>query len=271
MQSLFARKRPAMTMAAPDGAAIYAIGDIHGCSDLAAAMIELIDRDPRRGLDGLHVVGLGDYIDRGPDSPGVLDLLVALKARRDLHVHLLLGNHDKSLLDFLADATVGPAWAQNGGRETLTAYGVEAPWASTHEAGWEQARLALVRSIPQAHVDLLQSLELSVSIGGYFFVHAGVKPGVPLFAQDPTDLLWIRKAFLESRERHDQVIVHGHTPTTSPYADERRVGVDTGGYATGVLTAVRLEGDRRRFVQVRRGPLVAPSEAIGDAAVGAPV
>ena len=251
--SLFARK-PQMAATMPDNVCVYAIGDIHGCSDLADAMLDEICRDPHAHSCELHLVTLGDYVDRGPDSRGVLDILIHLKSCGDVATHLLLGNHEKSLLDFLDDSTVGPLWAENGGRETLMSYGVEPPWLANDEAGWEDARIAFAYSLPEAHLAFLRSLSLSCSIGGYFFVHAGVKPGVPLDAQEASDLLWIRRSFLDSRQQHERVIVHGHTPTLHPYKDERRVGVDTGAYASGVLTAVRLEGAERRFFQVRRGP-----------------
>ena len=249
--SPFARK-PHVAAAMPPNIGLYAIGDIHGCADLAQAMIEAILRDPLAERAELHIVALGDYIDRGPESRRVLDLLLELQARGEASTHLLLGNHEQSLLDFLDDSAVGPAWAENGGRETLLSYGVEPPWLAADEEGWEAARVAFAHSLPEAHLTLLRGMYLSLSFGDYFFAHAGVRPGVPLDAQSATDLLWIRKAFLDSRQRHEQVIVHGHTPAAQPYADTRRIGVDTGAYASGVLTAVRLEGVQRRFFQVRR-------------------
>jgi len=224
------------------GRLVYAVGDIHGRADLLARLVEMISRDaailaPERQP---ALVFLGDYVDRGDDSKAVVDQLIALKAAGRFEVRALKGNHERVLLDFLEDAAVGPAWEDFGGRQTLISYGVSALGARISAQAWEDVRLAFREALPKDHFAFLESLELTAEFGDYVFVHAGLRPGVALAEQREHDLLWIRDTFLQGQGFFDKVVVHGHTPSPEPYIGDFRIGIDTGAYATGVLTAVRL-------------------------------
>ncbi len=234
----------------PEGARVYAIGDIHGRFDLLTRMLKKISDDiAMSGSSDVTLVFLGDYIDRGPQSREVIERLVSLKGSLQERLVALKGNHEDAFLAFLDDPGHGPAWAEHGGRDTLLSYGVEAPRRRTDTAGWMQAREALLGAAPQTHVDFLRALQLSVTIGDYMFVHAGVRPGVPLDEQEERDLLWIRGEFLAHPKPFGKVIVHGHTPVDAPDISDRRIGIDTGAYATGLLTALRLEGETASLLQ----------------------
>ena len=247
--------RPAVAQApavAPEGERVYAIGDVHGRADLLRPLLAHILADAARpGAPRVRVVGLGDYIDRGPATREVLDLLLALQGARAVVCEFLMGNHEESLQGFLAEPALGWTWCGFGGRETLASYGVDAPLRQDDVDGWRRTRDALDRALPDGHHAFLDALKVRAEAGGYLFVHAGVRPGVSLEAQDREDMLWIRDRFLRHRGVHERMVVHGHTPAREPYADHRRIGVDTGAYATGVLTAVRLEGEGRSWVQAR--------------------
>ena len=232
---------------------LYAIGDIHGRSDLLEPLLAAARRDAAGGKQTI-VVGLGDYVDRGADSPGVIDRLMEIAACPGVEGRFLRGNHDQLLLDFLADHTLGPYWQRVGGQETLQAYGVEPPSTRKHMDRWIEARDAFAANLPPRHLEFFQGLDLSFSWRDYFFAHAGAQPGIPLEQQTAQDLLWIRKEFLDDDRRFDRIVVHGHTPAEDAYADHRRVGLDTGAYMTGVLSACRFEGDERLLIQaVERG------------------
>jgi serine/threonine protein phosphatase 1 len=236
---------------------VYAVGDVHGRYDLMKALLAQIAADYAVRARGRRpiVIFLGDYVDRGPQSPKVLEALLWLRRRPDLELHLLKGNHEQALLAFLDAPERGAGWLQYGGAETLAAYGVPPP---EDPSGLRRARDALLEAMPASHLWLLQRLELMVGVGGYAFVHAGIRPGAALAEQAENDLLWIRQPFLEHAGTHEKVIVHGHT-----WIDERpqlhaaRIGVDTGAYATGVLTAVRLDGEAREILQARADARVA--------------
>ena len=253
----FGRKAPAAATPAaaesraPDGMLVYAVGDIHGRSDLLDALLALIVEDAAVAGSGLRptLVFLGDYVDRGPDSKGVIERLSQLGCTGGLAVESLRGNHEEALLGFLDDPLTGAGWAEYGGDATLRSYGVAAPRLRTDTAGWKAAREAFAEALPRAHVDWLSTLAPSSEIGDYLFVHAGVRPGVPLAQQTERDLLWIREPFLSWTGPHDRVIVHGHTPTEGAHLSPWRIGLDTGAYATGRLTALRLQGADRRLIQ----------------------
>ena len=249
---MFAREeRPAAFL---EGRVGYAIGDIHGRADLLSSMFDALERraeqDTRPGGTPI-VIFLGDYVDRGRDSARVLDLL--LEARPNgFERRYLRGNHEQAMQAFLADPVANRGWVRHGGAETLAAYGVAPPslTAPAEEAEWIAAAEALKAALPANHLAFLDKLERHVALGGYLFVHAGVDPGKSLDDQTDQDLYWSRARFLESKKRFSHRIVHGHTPVERPFIDARRIGVDTGAYASGVLTAVRLEGEQAEFVSV---------------------
>ena len=240
----------------PDGWIIYAIGDVHGRLDLLERLLEQIEADERPGGANYGVVFLGDYVDRGPNSRGVLDRLSALRRERPNDVVTLKGNHEEMLLNFLSEPSVGSTWSVHGGRETLLSYGIQAPRMRDDVEGWTKARDLLVRAMPEHQVDFLTSLELYFDVGDYLFVHAGVRPGVPVAEQQARDLLWIRRPFLDVDQPIDKVVVHGHSANTAPKLAPGRIGIDTGAYATGVLTALRLHGVDRRFLHTGRGGMI---------------
>jgi serine/threonine protein phosphatase 1 len=239
-----------------EGQLIYAVGDVHGRYDLLKDLLaQIADDSAQAAGDRLPLlVMLGDYIDRGPDSARVLQALVWLQRHGGFALRLIKGNHEQGLLAFLEDPERGAAWLEFGGTATLTAYGVAPPEASEGRDGLARARDALMDSLPASHLQLLGELELMAVVGDYAFTHAGVRPGRPLEAQAEADLLWIRGGFLDAPGPFERIVVHGHT-----WLDEQpqmmgcRIGVDTGAYATGVLSAVRLDGTEVRILQAREG------------------
>jgi len=227
------------------GVRVYAVGDIHGCTAELGRLTDNILRD-RAGWDGTcHLVFLGDYVDRGPDSHGTVERLLTPPA--DFEVCCLRGNHEQTLLDFLDDASLYRSWKDFGARETLLSYGVTPPRFDEPSAQ-EEARTAFRSALPPSHLAFFRGLPLSLTIGGYFFAHAGVRPGVGLERQSAEDLMWIRDEFVLSPVDFGKVVVHGHTPTEQPVRRTNRIGVDTGAYATGLLTAAVLEGETCRFL-----------------------
>ena len=231
----------------PEGVTLYAVGDVHGRADLLSSMLTRL-REQDDGPAARVLIMLGDYIDRGPQSDGVIDQV--LTADGFDRVCALRGNHEQALLTFLRDPAMGPRWCEHGGLETLRAYGVQPPRLTTDLEGWASTSRDLGDALPQTHRDFLHNLQLSVSYGDYFFAHAGARPGLALDEQSAEDLLGIRDEFLDDASPFEQVVVHGHTPSDEVHSDHRRIGIDTGAYVTGVLTAVRLSGPDRQFLQV---------------------
>jgi diadenosine tetraphosphatase ApaH/serine/threonine PP2A family protein phosphatase len=236
----------------PEPERLYVIGDIHGRSDLLDRLTAEIVRD----LEALPVasaltVTLGDYVDRGPDSRGVLDRL----ARNPFPTPLvsLKGNHESLMAAFLEDPTVAGHWRRLGGLETLHSYGVPVA-ALMMGRDYPQASAGLRAALPASHLAFLASLRTSMTVGRYFLCHAGVRPGVPLERQAEEDLLWIRDEFLSSRANFGKVVVHGHTPAESPEVLSNRINVDTGAFMTGRLTCAVLEEDRVRFLSTAPVP-----------------
>jgi serine/threonine protein phosphatase 1 len=230
----------------PAGRRIYAVGDIHGRADLLAEMLARIDRDrDERPVATSTEIFLGDYIDRGPQSRQVIDLLIARRRVRD--VVLLKGNHEAFALQFLKQPDVLPEWKDAGGTNTLLSYGVTPARSADSELAYETAK-ALHRAMPAIHRNFLQGLALSFSCGDFFFVHAGVRPGIPLQTQTQQDLLWIREDFLLCEETFSKIIVHGHTPVYEPDIQPNRINIDTGAYATGKLTCLVLEDFEMSFL-----------------------
>jgi serine/threonine protein phosphatase 1 len=230
--------------AAPENL-IYAVGDIHGRRDLLERLLGQIE-DDAAGRDA-EIIFLGDYIDRGRESRAVVDRLLAFRGHATLSARFLKGNHEATLLDFLDDPQVGASWAQFGGLETLVSYGVSLP-ALTDGTRWDSIQERFKSLLPADHLDFYTSLELSLERGCYLFVHAGVDPDLALSGQGEAEYLWIRDAFLNDNRKLERIIVHGHTPEDTPVNDGRRIGLDTGAYATHRLTAARLDRGTVRFL-----------------------
>ncbi len=240
---------PGFTPKVPTGRRVYAIGDIHGRADLLMRLLgEMTDDIARGGFEGRPIlVFLGDYVDRGFQSREVLNILLS-NTLSPFETYFLKGNHEAAMLQFLTDPSIGPRWAEFGGVETLVSYGVKPPRTRTSVEEWTRASKELNALLPPEHRHFLANLDLSVRIGDYVFVHAGVRPSAPLDQQTEQDLLWIRDEFLDDRRHLGAVIVHGHTPVQQPYRDSRRIGIDTGAYLSGRLTAARFEDDHVDFL-----------------------
>jgi len=239
--------RPAST---PPGERLYAIGDIHGRLDLLARLEDAIADElrarPPRGP--VRLVYVGDYVDRGPDSKGVLDRLARAAARR-ADTSFLLGNHDLWFRAFLDGGEAASAWLGSGGDVTLASYGLIDLPALGDTAGWARARTWLHRRMPASHRRFLAGLQPGVRHGDYFFAHAGIRPGLPIDRQERRDLVFIREPFLSDESDLGVVVVHGHTVGEAPVVRRNRIGIDTGAYWTGRLTAVVLEDQTLRFLQ----------------------
>lgn len=227
------------------GLRVYAIGDIHGHADLLGRVSTMIatDLEADRPAETLTVF-IGDYIDRGPSSAAVVDRLL----RRDFPTPIvtLRGNHEQMLLDALDDAALLRSWLSNGGLETARSYGLST--AALLDGDPEWFRRELLDVIPAAHLALLRSTELSRTVDGYFFCHAGIEPGVALDEQAAETLMWIRRPFHLSKLDHGKVVVHGHTPVPKPEVKPNRINIDTGAFASGRLTCLVLDGAKRRFM-----------------------
>ena len=256
-----------------DGRVGYAVGDVHGRLDLLGDLIALLEvgaAEDTREAGPPIVIFLGDYVDRGPDSAGVLDLLLSGRPHR-CECRYLRGNHEQSMMAFLAEPVSNRAWLLQGGVETLLSYGVQPPPpVAAADAELESAAELLRARLPPAHVAFLEGLERYVALGDYAFVHAGVDAARTLEEQTDRDLYWSRAAFIASKRPFSHRIVHGHTPVDQPYADTRRIAVDTGAYATGTLTAARFEGAAVTFRAVRRVASRDSAERAADRALGPP-
>lgn len=234
--------------AGPPDMRLYAIGDIHGRLDLlrdlhAAVAADLVRRPCRR----FRVIHLGDYIDRGPDSAGVVEHLIEF--RRDGDAVCLAGNHDLYLLRFLDHpADVGEFWLANGGDAALASWGVDVYGAALRNRPFAAVRDAFAAALPPRHRAFFESLALSERHGDFLFAHAGIRPGVPLAKQKPSDLTTIREPFLGSADDHGVVVVHGHTAGDAPVIRPNRICLDTRAWSSGALTCLAIDGAAKGFV-----------------------
>jgi serine/threonine protein phosphatase 1 len=234
----------------PPGRAVYVVGDIHGRLDLLEEILQRIADDAGRYTGDVErsLIFLGDYIDRGPDSRGVVDRLIQGPPKGFECVHLM-GNHEEALLQFVNGASNGLEWLSFGGLETLLSYGVTLQKLPRDAQAQADLREALKAAIPASHLDFFRRCSLHHMVGDYVFVHAGVRPGVALDRQLPTDLLWIRNEFLRVRvPLPGHIVVHGHTIVELPQDLTYRINLDTGAFASGCLTCLVLRATDRRFM-----------------------
>ncbi len=244
--SLFRRLPAEAIPALQAGRRIYAVGDIHGFADRLESLLGMIVADLAASPSvEAEMVFLGDYIDRGPNSAAVLDRL----SRQDVPLAFvaLRGNHEALLLDALADPAGMAHWCRSGGDATLASYGIDLERHASRKA-LTRARTALLERMPDPHRRFLADTALHYVASPYTFVHAGLRPGVPLDRQSVDDLLWIRDEFFRAASQVDGVVVHGHTPRPQPENEPHRINVDTGVFKFGTLTCVVLEGADRRFL-----------------------
>lgn len=239
-----------------EGRLIYAIGDLHGRVDLFDRLIEAIRHDiaSHTGHSGKPmIVLLGDYVDRGPASAQLLSRIIALEQDPDIELRSILGNHEDAMLAFLDDRSSGLSWGRHGGITTVASYGLPSPGPDATAETWAELRERLRAAVPADHDAYLRRLEHYLVLGDLLFVHAGLKPGVPLERQRLRDILYIREEFLQEPVDAGKLIVHGHTPRDEVYGASGRVCLDTGAYATGVLTAARFDGGRPVVIDVKSG------------------
>lgn len=234
----------------PDGTVVYAIGDIHGECALLRDLLDRIGEDIGRWGAGhaATVVFLGDYVDRGPDSRGVVDILTS-DPLPGVALRFLRGNHEDALLHFLDDPESGRDWLRFGGAETLASYGLLASPGMADGAKLKPLAQAFLERLPEAHLAFLRATEPMLVLEDYVFVHAGIRPGIPLERQKAQDLMWIRDGFVDRTFAAPKVVVHGHTIVDTPEFLPHRIAIDTGAYATGVLTALALKGEDRKVLQ----------------------
>ncbi|WP_411338714.1 metallophosphoesterase family protein [Sphingopyxis sp. J-6] len=246
------------SFAVPEGQRVYAIGDIHGRDDLFAQMIDLIRADnARRDPARTTLVLLGDLIDRGPESAQVVERAMALRSEFP-DTRLLIGNHEECFLAALTgDVRRLRYFMRIGGEATVRSYWNDND--SFADSDFDEIAERLPDMVPAEHVGFLGMGEDVIEIGDYVFVHAGIRPGVPLEKQSLTDLRWIRDDFLDDLSNHGKMIVHGHTITAQPDEQANRIGIDIGAFRSGSLAALALEGDQRWF-------LFANAECAEDAA-----
>lgn len=237
--------------AGPAGKRLYAVGDIHGRLDLLDQLLGQIRADIlARPVETAALVFLGDLIDRGPDSAGVIERLRTLNDFPAKSL-FLLGNHEEIMLRVLAGETgLAYDWLGFGGDACVESYGVSA----TSLQAMDEERIALVlgKAIPASHVDFLKSFGDTFRFGDYLLVHAGIRPGVAIEEQQPHDLRWIRHPFLSDGHDHGCMVIHGHTISDGVDRRTNRIGIDTGAYRTGVLTAAVIEGEDLRFLATGR-------------------
>lgn len=235
----------ASTARIPAGERVYAIGDIHGCLDLFEALIAAIEADDEASSYAVTtVILLGDLVDRGPGSAGVVARARAWQQQRKLRI--LTGNHEEMFLKSFDNPEMLRHFLRHGGRETLLSYGIGKK--AYMSATLEEVMTLMAKQVPADERAFIEGFEDSIALGDYLFVHAGVDPAAALDAQKVHDLRWIREPFLSHDQPLEKVVVHGHTIIDAPVDNGVRIGIDTGAYSSGILTALVLEEDRRRYI-----------------------
>ncbi|MBB4616785.1 metallophosphoesterase family protein [Sphingomonas abaci] len=247
---LNARRSSAPSFALPPGERVYAIGDVHGCLSLVDTILAAIAADrAARAPANTTLIFLGDLVDRGPESAAVLERLRSFD-QPEVRLRILKGNHEEIFLKALdGDDKALRLFCRIGGRETIESYGMSEE--EYNRLDYAELLAAMQRLVPAAHRDFVDGFEDSIAIGDYLFVHAGVRPEVALDAQRPADLRWIRDPFLDHPRPLEKMIVHGHTVTDAPEMRAHRIGIDTGAYQSGVLTAIGLEEGERWLLDTR--------------------
>jgi serine/threonine protein phosphatase 1 len=245
--NFFRRLSAGPEYAGPADQRVYAVGDIHGQLDLLDDILAQIEDDiMERPLSKIGLVFLGDLIDRGPDSAGVVERLCSLR-HFPAKALFLMGNHEEVLLRVLnAEPGLAYDWLGFGGDACAESYGV--PAAALQAMSEQSIAERLRAAIPPRHIEFLQGFGDTFGFGGYLFVHAGIRPGVPIEEQQPQDLRWIRQPFLSDAHDHGCIVVHGHTISDGVDRRTNRIGIDTGAYRTGILTAAVIEGSEVRFL-----------------------
>lgn len=242
------QKAEPVRRAAPAGSRIYAVGDIHGSLVPLRLMRDAIrEHAAAHPIERKCLIYLGDYVDRGFDSRAVLDLLIndPLPGFEEV---FLKGNHEEGMLRFLADGSNALFWVAYGGIATMFSYGVKPPDPVTDEGEVQRARHDLAGKLPPEHLDFLTHLQRYRIEGDYLFVHAGIRPGVPIEDQREEDLLWIRDDFLHSHQEFGKLVVHGHSISRQPDIQFNRIGIDTGAFASGTLSCLVLEGTKQDLI-----------------------
>jgi serine/threonine protein phosphatase 1 len=231
----------------PADARLYAIGDIHGRLDLLDQLLARIEADDRaRGSADTQLIFLGDLVDRGPNSAGVVQRALEVQ-QSGRPVRFLMGNHEEVFLKALTGSLDALRFfVKIGGRATILSYGFDE--ADYEQLDYDALLPRLIARVPAEHIAFLKSFEDRIAIGDYLFVHAGIRPRVPIEEQSGGDLRWIRSEFLDFRGDHGAVVVHGHTITDEVEERSNRIGIDTGAFASGRLTALGLEGAERWYL-----------------------
>ncbi|MCL6697358.1 metallophosphoesterase [Sphingomonas sp. NSE70-1] len=231
----------------PRGRRAYAIGDVHGRLDLLDQLLLQIEQDiDRRPTRKAALIFLGDLIDRGADSRGVIERLRNYR-HSTLKPYFLAGNHEEVLLRLLqGERGILTSWLKYGGAQCLASYGLDVGQLDIRN---EHATLSAIRGIiPNSHVEFISGFGDTLRFGDYLFVHAGIRPGIDLELQSQSDLRWIRSPFLEDKSDHGMIVVHGHTISNDVEVEHNRIGIDTGAYRTGRLSALAVEGEDRWFL-----------------------
>ena len=239
--------RPIDSATIPEGRRVYAIGDVHGRNDLLKKLLDkIIKDDGERDSAESEIIFLGDLVDRGPDSAGVIDTAMQTKEIFG-NVRYLMGNHEEVYLAAAAGNEKSVRFFNRiGGRETILSY--EITMKEYMELDMTQLAQRIPELFPQEHIDFIAGFEDQITVGDYAFVHAGIRPGVPLSEQRQKDLRWIREEFLSAQEAHEKVIVYGHTINDDVVETGTRIGIDTGAYYSEKLTALALQGPERWYL-----------------------